>query len=80
VQAKLLELARADNEVTRERARKADQDAYKALVKQRKMIATKLSSSAKEEFAKVDAEVRERMQGRVYSAELLHRVQQIANK
>lgn len=79
VQQKLLELARADNDVTRQRARKADQDAYKALLK-RGMIATKLSPSAKEEFAKVDAAVRTHMQGRVYSAELLQRVQRIANQ
>jgi TRAP-type C4-dicarboxylate transport system substrate-binding protein len=80
VQTKLLELARADNDVTRQQARRADQDAYKALIKQRKMTATKLSPSAKKEFAKVDAAVREQIQGRVYSAELLHRVQQIANQ
>jgi TRAP-type C4-dicarboxylate transport system substrate-binding protein len=80
VQAKLVELARADNEVQRKRARKADQDAYKALIKKGGMTVTKLGPSAKEEFAKVDSAVREQLQGRVYSTDLLHRVQQIASQ
>lgn len=77
VQAKLVELANFDNEATRQRTRKADEAAYAALLK-RGMIATKLDEAAKREFAKIDATVCERMTGRVYPAELLQRVQQIA--
>lgn len=79
VQNKLLELARADNEQTRQRTRKADQAAYAALIK-RGLIETPYSPAGKQAFAKVAAEVRDRMKGRAYPAELLQRIQQIAGQ
>ena len=77
LQAKLMELANANSQAMRLRTRDADAAAYKALLK-RGMIATPYSAAAKQEFAKINSEVRSRMTGRIYTAELLARVQQIA--
>jgi TRAP-type C4-dicarboxylate transport system substrate-binding protein len=77
-QKKLMELARTDNERSRQRSRDADRGAYDKLIK-RGYVATHYTAQGKQEFDKVNADVRDHMKGRVYSPVLLDRVQKIAS-
>jgi TRAP-type C4-dicarboxylate transport system substrate-binding protein len=77
-QASMLRLAEENNEATRLRTRAADDQAYERLVG-RGLKVTKLTEAGKQQMAEVRKHVRSALTGRVFSAELLGRVQQIAD-
>lgn len=78
-QATLLKLGAENNQATRLRTREADSAAFQRLVA-RGLKVTKLSDTGKQQMAEVHKHVRSAMTGRIYSAELLARVQQIADQ
>jgi len=78
-QETLLRLGAENNQATRLRTREADSQAYKKLVS-RGLKVTKLTDAGKQQMAEVHKHVRAAMTGRIYSAELLARVQQIADQ
>lgn len=78
-QASLLALAEENNQATRLRTREADSQAYQRLVS-RGLKVTRLSEVGKQQMASVHKQVRAAMTGRVFSAELLARVQQISDQ
>lgn len=77
-QASMLKLAAENNQATRMRTREADSQAFKRLVS-RGIKVTALNEAGKREMAAVRKQVRAAMTGRVFSAELLARVQRIAD-
>jgi TRAP-type C4-dicarboxylate transport system substrate-binding protein len=78
-QASMLRLAAENNQTTRLRTRDADHRALERLVS-RGLKITQLTAAGKTQLADVRAQVRAAMIGRVYSAELLARVQAIADR
>lgn len=76
-QEALLRLSRENNEAIRKQARLADRQAYKQLVS-RGLKLSNLTPAANKEMDKVRNTVRERMVGRIYTADLLKRVQALA--
>jgi TRAP-type C4-dicarboxylate transport system substrate-binding protein len=76
-QAVLLRLAEDNNQSTRLRTREGDAKAYDLLVK-RGLKVTKFTPSGEQQLAAIRKQVREHLVGRVYSADLLAQVQQVA--
>jgi TRAP-type C4-dicarboxylate transport system substrate-binding protein len=74
----MLSLADENNQAMRMRTREADGQAFKRLV-ERGLKVTKLNDAGKKQMAEVRQQVRSAMTGRIYSAELLDRVQKIAD-
>lgn len=77
-QETLMKLGQENNQATRLRTRDADGAAFKKLV-ERGLKVTKLSEAGKQQMAEVRKHVRAAMTGRIYSADLLERVQKIAD-
>lgn len=78
-QVLLMKLTRANNESNRIMARKADAQAYQRLI-ERGFKLSKFSTQGKAQMGGVRKQVRDRLVGRVYTAELLARVQKIADQ
>jgi TRAP-type C4-dicarboxylate transport system substrate-binding protein len=74
----MMRLAQENNQATRLRTREADGLAFKRLI-ERGLKVTKLNDAGKQQMVEVRKHVRAAMTGRIYSAELLARVQQIAD-
>jgi TRAP-type transport system periplasmic protein len=77
-QQSMMRLAEENNQATRLRTRDGDKKAYELLVK-RGLKITKFTPSGQQQLATIQKQVRERLTGRVYSADLLARVLQVAN-
>ncbi|MCG8554714.1 MAG: TRAP transporter substrate-binding protein DctP [Proteobacteria bacterium] len=77
--AKLAALTAEDTEGNNRAARKADRKAYKRLLK-RGYKASKFTPEGMAELKKIQNQVRQKLTGRVYPAELLKRVQAITAK
>ncbi len=78
-QKSLLRLAEEQNQGTRLRTRAADGQAFQRLVG-RGLKPTKLTDAGRKHMAQVRQHVRAAMTGRIYSADLLKRVQEIADR
>jgi TRAP-type C4-dicarboxylate transport system substrate-binding protein len=74
----LMRLAEENNQSTRVRTRTGDAKAYDLLVK-RGLRPTQLTASGQQQMTAVQKRVREQLIGRIYSADLLARVQQAAD-
>ena len=75
----LMKLARADSDGNRLRTRDADRQSYQRLIA-RGYEVSKLTPEGKTRMDQIHEQVRKRMVGRIYSAELLARIQAIAAK
>jgi TRAP-type C4-dicarboxylate transport system substrate-binding protein len=78
-QQSLMRLAEEQNLATRVRTRAGDSQAFERLVA-RGLKVTQLTDAGKKQMADVHQRVRSAMTGRIYSAELLERVQEIADQ
>jgi TRAP-type transport system periplasmic protein len=77
-QQSMMRLAEENNHATRLRTRDGDKKAYDLLVK-RGLKVTKLTPSGQQQLLAIQKQVRERLAGRVYSADLLGRVLKVAS-
>jgi TRAP-type C4-dicarboxylate transport system substrate-binding protein len=76
-QAELMTLAHADTDGNRVRARQADKQAFDRLISRGYKL-SKLTPEGKAQMEQIRKQVRDRLVGRVYTADLLARVQKIA--
>lgn len=77
-QQAVLKLATENNQMTRQRTREGDSQSYDQLIK-RGLKVTNFTPEGLQQLEAVRKQVRERLTGRVYSAALLARVEQIVN-
>ena len=77
-QKAMLDLAAQNNQATRIATRKADRAAYKRLIK-RGLKVSKFTPAGSKQMEQIRQSVRKRMAGRVYTAALLKRTQEIAD-